>query len=159
MSLLLFSAFNAQDAYYPILMKRSDLEVSVKLTNTAMLFTHPGKIYLYQNWIFLIEKYKGIHLIDNSNPSNPIKKAFLKVPGCMDVAVRNNILYVDNAVDLVAVRLDFVQMTATVVSRKAWALPEIESPDGYIPEEYMRSNRPDATEIVGWMSNAEYSAL
>ena len=77
----------------------------------------------------------------------------------MDVAVRNNILYVDNAVDLVAVRLDFVQMTATVVSRKAWALPEIESPDGYIPEEYMRSNRPDATEIVGWMSNAEYSAL
>jgi len=159
MFLLLFSAFNAQDAYYPILMTRSDLEASVKLTNSAMSLTHPGKIYLYKNWIFLVEKYKGIHLIDNSNPSNPLRKAFLKVPGCMDVAVRNSILYVDNAVDLVAVHLDLVEMTATEVSRRHWALPEIESPDGYIPEEYMRPKRPVNTEIVGWISNAEYSAI
>jgi len=157
--LLLFSAFNTQDAYYPLLMTRSDLEASVKLTNSAMLLTHPGKIYLYKNWIFLVEKYKGIHLIDNSNPSNPLRKAFLKVPGCMDVAVRNSILYVDNAVDLVAVHLDFIKMTATEVSRSPWTLPEIDSPDGYIPQEYTRSKRPANTEIVGWISNAEYSNL
>jgi len=49
MFLLLFSAFNAHDAYYPILMTRSDLEASVKLTNSAMLLTQPGKNILVPN--------------------------------------------------------------------------------------------------------------
>lgn len=129
--------------------------VSIQMVNSAKPLTSPGKIYLYQNWIFLVEKYKGIHLIDNTDPSNPVRKAFLKVPGCMDVAVRNNVLYTDNAVDLVAVRLDFVQMTATVVSRKIQVLPEILSPDGFIPSEYQRFNRPANTEIVGWISNTD----
>ena len=108
--LLLLSGFSVKDDYYPILMNRSDLLVSVQLTKSAMPLTKPGKIYLYKNWIFLVENYKGIHLIDNSNPANPLRENFLKVPGCQDVAVHNGILYVDNSVDLVAVRLDLVQM-------------------------------------------------
>jgi len=74
------------------------------------------------------------------------------VPGCVDVAVRNNILYVDNAVDLVAVRLDPENSTATVVARRNFALPEMLSPDGYIPTKYSRSMRPANTEIIGWIS-------
>jgi len=153
--LFLFTGFNLQEEYYPMLMTRAELEASVQLTHAAMPLTSPGKICLYQNWIFLVEKYKGIHLIDNSNPTNPVRKDFLKVPGCVDVAVRNNILYVDNAVDLVAVRLDPEKLTATVVSRRAYALPEIQSPDGYIPNEYSRSRRPANTEIVGWISTLD----
>lgn len=153
--LFLFTGFNTSDSYYPMIMNRSDLEASVQLTNVAKPLTNPGKIYLYKNWIFLVEKYKGIHLIDNADPSNPVRKAFLRVPGCMDVAVGNDILYVDNAVDIVAVDLDFARLTAKVVSRKIRALPEIVSPYGYIPDEYSRGKRPANTEIVGWISNAD----
>lgn len=154
--LFLFTGFNIQDDYYPMLMTRSELEASVALSHAAMPLLHPGKICLYQNWIFLVEKYKGIHLIDNTNPKSPVRKDFLKVPGCVDVAVHNNVLYVDNAVDLVAVLLDPVKLTATVVSRRAYALPEIPSPDGSIPKEYSRIKRPANTEIVEWVSTSEY---
>lgn len=155
--LFLFSGFSYQTGYVPILMKRADLEASVLLVNSAKLITTPGKIYLYQNWIFLVEKYKGIHLIDNSDPAKPVRKAFLKVPGCMDVAVGNGILYVDNAVDLVGVRLNLNNMTATEVARKIMILPEIDSPYGYIPSDFSRQNRPASTEIVGWIQNSTYT--
>jgi hypothetical protein len=152
--LLLFSGFISNTNYLPILMDRSELNKSVQLINSAKSLTAPGKICLYQDWILLVEKYKGVHLIDNHDPSNPVRKAFLKVPGCLDVAVRNGVLYADNAVDLVAVRLDLEQMKATEISRKAYALPEIASPEGYIPNEFTRAKRPVGTEIVGWIPNS-----
>lgn len=61
-----------------------------------------GKIYIYKNFLFINEVRKGIHIFDNSNPSNPINIAFLKVPGNVDMAVRNDILYADSYVDLLA---------------------------------------------------------
>jgi len=122
------------------------------LSTTPKIIANPGKIYLYQNWIFLVEKYKGLHLIDNTDPANPVRKAFLTVPGCMDVAVGNGILYVDNAVDLVAVKLDLTQGTAQEVSRRRNTLPEIVSPAGFIPSSYSRMNRPANTEIIGWLT-------
>ena len=155
--LFLMTGSYYREEYIPILMNRSDLETSVQLTGTSKVITNPGKIYLYRNWIFLVEKYKGIHLIDNADPANPVRRGFLKVPGCVDVAVGNGILYVDNAVDLVGVSLDLTQLTANEVCRKIRILPEIVSPDGYIPFGYLRSNRPANTEIIGWISNTDYT--
>lgn len=37
------------------------------------------------------------------NPSDPINRAFVKIPGNIDLAVRGNILYADLGVDLVAI--------------------------------------------------------
>jgi len=73
------------------------------------------------------------------------------------VAVGNGILYVDNAVDLVGVRLDLNKMTAIEVARKIRILPEINSPYGYVPSDFSRKNRPAGTEIVGWVSNSTYT--
>ena len=103
----------------------------------------------------LVEKYKGVHLIDNSDPSNPVRKGFLRVPGCQNVAVGNGTLYVDNAVDLVGVRIDFATLKGQVVARKKRVLPEIESPEGYLPWKYSRNNRQRDTEIVGWTTYSE----
>jgi len=136
-------------------MFRSELESSVRVTDTVMTIREPGRIYLYQNWLMLVEKYKGVHLIDNSDPANPVRKGFLRVPGCQNVAVGNGTLYVDNAVDLVGVKIDFATMKSRVVVRKKLALPEIESPDGYIPSKYTRSNRQRNTEIIGWINYSE----
>ncbi len=71
-------------------------------TEAPRAMENPGKIYYYQDYLFVNELRKGIHIIDNRNPANPVKVAFVNIPGNVDMAVRNNVLYADNYVDLVA---------------------------------------------------------
>ena len=52
-------------------------------------------------------------MIDNSNPSTPVIIAFIPIPGNVDIAVVDNILYADNYIDLVA--LDISNPTAPKV--------------------------------------------
>lgn len=151
--LLILTGSDFYSEYSPILMNRSDLEKSVKMIGSSRTISEPGKIYLYKNWIFLVEKYKGIHFIDNSNPETPVLKDFLTVPGCMDVAVGKGILYVDSSVDLVGVSIDFSNMKSKEVSRAKGVLSEIVSPYGFINEKFTRRKRPENTEIVGWIKN------
>lgn len=60
-----------------------------------------GKLYAYGNYIFVNEPYKGIHIIDNSNPKVPLKTGFIKIPGNMDVSIKDNYLYADSLQDLI----------------------------------------------------------
>jgi hypothetical protein len=70
----------------------------------------PGKIYFYNNLIFINEKREGVHIIDNSQPSNPVKIKFLSIPGNDDIAVRNGILYANSYIDLLAIDLKDYQV-------------------------------------------------
>jgi hypothetical protein len=63
--------------------------------------TNLGKIYVKDNFIFINELKKGLHIIDNSNPQQPKNIAFLKIPGVIDMAVKDNILYADSYMDVV----------------------------------------------------------
>lgn len=60
-----------------------------------------GKIYVFNNYIFVNDIDKGIHIIDNSNPETPIKVAFIKIKGSVDMEIKNNYLYADSYMDLV----------------------------------------------------------
>lgn len=60
-----------------------------------------GKIYAYQDYIFIIEKLKGVHVIDNREPTNPQVISFINIPGTEDISVKNDFLYADSAIDLV----------------------------------------------------------
>lgn len=82
----------------------------------------PGKIYLYGDWVLVNELRKGIHVIDNSNPSNPQNIAFINIPGNVDMAVKNNIMYVDNFMDLLALDISDPQ-NITVLHREENAFP------------------------------------
>jgi len=61
-----------------------------------------GKIYIYNDYLFINEPNEGIHIYNNSNPSLPENIAFLKIPGNVDLAVQNNVLYADSFIDLLA---------------------------------------------------------
>ncbi|TCC94009.1 hypothetical protein EZ428_04340 [Pedobacter frigiditerrae] len=61
-----------------------------------------GKIYAYNDLLFINEPNKGIHIYNNVNPSQPVNLAFLQIPGNVDLAISNNILYADSYVDLLA---------------------------------------------------------
>lgn len=62
-----------------------------------------GKIYLKDNYLFINEIKKGIHIIDNSNPAAPKFVSFIKIPGNIDMAVVDNILYADSYSDMVVI--------------------------------------------------------
>jgi hypothetical protein len=63
---------------------------------------NPGKIYVYGSYLFVNELYEGVHIFDNSNPESPVNLAFLRIPGNVDIAVKSNILYADNFIDLLS---------------------------------------------------------
>ena len=86
----------------PVYMSYDDLRESVKSTNPIDL-VNPGKIYFKDGYIFIVEEMKGIHIIDNRNPSNPQNIKFIEIPGNVDLAIKNNILYADSYIDMVAI--------------------------------------------------------
>ncbi|MGS2725058.1 LVIVD repeat-containing protein [Psychroserpens sp. BH13MA-6] len=60
-----------------------------------------GKVYAYQEFIFINEKFKGVHVLDNSNPTAPQQVSFIYIPGNEDISIKNDYLYADSAIDLV----------------------------------------------------------
>lgn len=60
-----------------------------------------GKIYAYAEYVFVNEPYKGVHVIDNTNPAAPQKTGFIRIPGNIDISVKGNYLYADSMSDLV----------------------------------------------------------
>jgi len=62
-----------------------------------------GRIYIKDQYIYLNEPEKGIHIIDNSDPAHPRQTAFLNIPGNEEIAIKGNTLYADLFRDLVAI--------------------------------------------------------
>lgn len=142
------AVFNS--TYKPIFMLRSEMESNVKLKGPESI-VDAGKIYLMDNLIFINEKYRGIHVIDNSNPEDPTNIAFINIDGCIDMAMKDNILYADNAVDLIAVRFDPELKNIEVTERVKDVFPELISPSGrglYWQEEQAK---PDGAILVKWL--------
>jgi hypothetical protein len=88
----------------PVYISYEELRNAVEVEQGRKL-ENPGKMYFKDDYIFIIEELKGIHVFDNSDPSSPIKKAFIKIPGIIDMAISGNILYGDSFVDLVVLDL------------------------------------------------------
>lgn len=108
LSVFIFSSCTKQEqtqiytANAPVYMSYDDLRNSVQNDNDRALI-NPGKIFLYNNLIMINDFEEGIHVYDNTNPSNPQHVAFINIPGNVDMAVRNDVLYADSYVDIVAI--------------------------------------------------------
>lgn len=104
----------------PVYMSYETLRSSIK-NNDSQTLSKPGKIFLYNQYILVNDFETGVHIYDNSNPLAPVHKAFIQVPGNVDIAVKNDVLYVDSYVDLVAIDLSDPN-NAREVARAANAL-------------------------------------
>ncbi|MCH7398946.1 hypothetical protein MM236_13150 [Belliella sp. DSM 107340] len=87
-------------AQIPVYLQMNDFRTTEAVIEPGKELENPGKIYIYGDFLFINEPQKGIHILDNSNPSNPITVNFLKIPGNVDLAVNSNMLYADNYLDL-----------------------------------------------------------
>ncbi len=132
---------NPSTAYDPVIMNRTDFERAVKLKQQENNIK-PGKIYIKDNLLFIADVNRGFHIYNYSDPANPEKIAFLNIPGATDVAIRDHILYINQAVDLVAIDYDPIQNTIDVTNRTRNVFPDKMSPDGFY------SNRSSENKIV-----------
>lgn len=120
-----------ESIYEPIIMKRDAFNVSVKLSPPQPQ-SEMGKIYVKDNFLFISEPNKGFHIFNNSNPKTPEKLKFLKVPGSTDISIKSDVLYINNAVDLIAVTFNNSFNEVTVTKRIENVFPEKISPDGFL---------------------------
>jgi hypothetical protein len=144
---------NEKGEYTPVYMSRETLEHSVMYISGARNMIQTGKIYYRAPYIFVNERYKGVHVINNSNPALPVKEGFILAPGCIDMAVKENILYLDNAVDLVSFDLDSKQVTKRIRS----VFPEPLPPEDF--SFYRLPNRPKGYILVEWVKNSKQQRI
>ncbi len=85
----------------PLTMSLAEFKANAVDVTTPIEITQSGKIYAYQNYIFINDVNKGIHVIDNSDPNLPQNVAFIKIDGNNDVSIKNNRLFADSYGDLV----------------------------------------------------------
>ncbi len=120
----------------PITMSVTEFKNSVEVVAPKPI-NESGKIYAYQNYIFVNDKYKGIHVVDNSDPSSPQKISFIKIAGNVDISVKGNFLYADSLTDLIV--LDISEINAVrIVNRMedvlrdnvVWPVADIYEYDG-----------------------------
>jgi hypothetical protein len=94
--------------YEPVYTPIQEIRTSIQLESPQKI-TSVGKIYIKDTWLFVNQPGKGIHIIDNQNPDNPVVKSFLKIHGNYDLAVKGNHLYVDSYIDLVVMDISNIE--------------------------------------------------
>ena len=151
-AVLLCSDFYPVSEYIPVLMDRAEMEQAIQFEPPRPM-NDPGKIYYKDSYLFIVEKYKGVHVIDNSNAANPEKIGFIHIDGVRDIAIKNNVMYADNAVDLVAVQLNASYTSISVTKRLKNYFPEMAAPDGMDFPSFIYKNRPANSIIVAWKVN------
>ena len=88
------------NGWKPVYQGEADLTVS---STSPQPVQDAGKIYKYGPYILVGEAGQGIHVFDNTDPSNPMGIAFINVPLNEDMAIRNDVMFVDVGRDVVAV--------------------------------------------------------
>lgn len=125
--------------YAPVYLSFDDLRSSVNVEVGSDL-KNPGKIYYKDNFIFIVEELKGIHVFDNANPASPVNKSFVNLPGVVDISISGNILYADSYIDLVVLDLqdiDNIKEVSRVKNVLPYTVPKVpdDFPTGYIDQE------------------------
>ncbi len=107
--LMILTIQSCQDKRYatyianvPIYLSFEDLRKTVE-AEAPVDIVNPGKIYFKDQYIYINEYMEGVHIVDISDPSNPTEVAYLPVPGNVDMAIKGDILYLDNYTDLVKI--------------------------------------------------------
>lgn len=115
------------EVYKPVYKSFDEFRGSFK-SGPGREIQQAGKIYFKDDFIFVNEVNKGIHVINNADPSNPQRVAFYEIEGNVDIAIRGNILFADSYIDLVSIDISDIN-NPVEVSRLENAFPEVLPPN------------------------------
>ena len=100
----------------------------------AKTVTGTGKLFAHDSYLFLNQPGEGIHIIDNTDPSNPSTISFINIPGNFDLAAKGDILYADSYIDLLALDISD-PLNVQVVKRVENVFPRYNSYGHYTDEQ------------------------
>jgi hypothetical protein len=135
--------FPKEDAngYKPVYSANEPItfELSVPIQN-------PDKVLRFKNYLLIHDSKKGVHVIDNTDPTAPLSIGFIRVPDNTDMVIKDSILVVDHRNNLVSLNLAATITKINEVSRlKVW---KITAP----PYHSKYFECVDTTkEVVGWV--------
>ncbi|MDQ1296429.1 MAG: hypothetical protein QG611_407, partial [Bacteroidota bacterium] len=123
----------------PVYMSYADLRSAVTMKEDIPL-NNPGKIYFKDNYIFVVEELKGVHVFDNVNPASPVKMVFVQIPGVVDISISGNKMYADSFVDLVVLDVEDINNIVEAGRVKdvlPYTVPPVDNefPTAYIDQE------------------------
>ncbi len=118
--------FLKYQANTPVYMDYESFRASVAFEGPRGI-EQQGSISIKDQNLFIVEPEKGIHFIDNSNPSSPVKIGFLNVLGCSNMSIKGSYLYVNSLIDLVVVDISTITVP-TVVNRLEDVFPQVLPP-------------------------------
>jgi hypothetical protein len=101
----------------PKFMTLEALRSSVEITEPTPII-ESGKIYVYKDLVLVNDVDRGIHVIDNSNPENPKKVAFITIKANKDMEIKGDYLYVDSLMDLVVFNISEINNIKEVTRLK-----------------------------------------
>jgi hypothetical protein len=117
--------------YSPVYALKSTVLANINGDPTTPI-SQTGQIYIKGSYIFLNEIDKGIHVIDNSNPANPVHTSFLSIPGNLNIGVRNNILYADMYGDLLSIDISNIHQVKVLGSLQGFFSGRNSAPDNEV---------------------------
>lgn len=133
----------------PETLSKTEFRSSVVVENPKPIL-NVGKIYAYNDYIFINEKFKGVHVVDNSNPLAPHVVSFIKIPGNEDISIKDNFLYADNAIDLVVFDLSNITSIHEVERLEdVFDVYDYRVPNDAVGIDYSNFNA-ETDVIVGW---------
>jgi len=117
--------------YEPVFMTEAELRKEITLENAREL-SQPGKMYFYENMLFINEKYEGIHVYDNSDPSNPTNLGFIVIPGNIDMSIKDDILFADGLIDIMSIDISNLQNPTVINTLENVFEANLDPDNGYI---------------------------
>ena len=138
-------------ANVPIYQSFEDWRSQPVTMQSSTALQQTGKIYIYGHYLFVNEPLKGIHIYDNSDPSNPVALGFLPIVDNTDLAIKDNLLYVDTYLDLLVFDVsDPAHPQYKCRVENAFPSSNNYSTAGYDPSLPVTDFHPDKGIIIGW---------
>jgi hypothetical protein len=152
-SLATSQARSWKQTHVPVCMPLAVLRASFAVEAPRAL-TAAGKITRNDRLLLVSEPLQGVHVFDNADPAAPVPLAFLKIPGNSDVALTDQYLYADSAIDLLTIKFD--DTMATLVSRQEGILAPLTprdisgASDFHVSEEQVEACYEKGGVVVGY---------
>jgi len=134
------------EANVPVYMSFTEFRASFEKSEPIEI-VHPGKMYFKDGYLFINEYGKGIHVIDNTNPADPVKIAFYEILGNVDMAIDGNVLFADSYVDLLSIDITDVE-NPVEIDRLKNVFPDI-VPEGMVWFPYAMVDKTKGV-IIDW---------
>ena len=147
--------------YVPIYKTIEEFTDSIFFTSPKEI-VETGKIYFYNDYLFIGQPKKGVHIFDLSKGGDPINIKYLNIPGNVDITIKNGIVYADVYNALVTFKIDdaLEEVTLIDIDKEVFEYPydliyegqnhDVDS-SNFLYNYYDYENvRYDSAIIVGW---------